>query len=148
MAERFPRHVPDRLIGLARDAVAAVHLAGIFSRADLIGQLGHRADTNHPCGINLPYEGGTRELNLCRAWHQLPAGDGAAYAVEWARHKGWLLLSQDEDLVALSELGCDNVRAALDDPGCVKGEYIEELLDHIDASCGNAGCLSHPPLTD
>jgi hypothetical protein len=115
--ERFPRHNPNRLLGPARDALAASHLAGIVSRSDLT-ELGHRADERHTCGIDLPYFGGTRELNIRRGWHQLPDADDAAYAVEWARHKNWHLTSQDEDLVALSELGCDNVRAALDDPGC------------------------------
>jgi hypothetical protein len=148
ITERFPRHDSTRLIALARDAVATAHLASIVSSADLIKNLGHRADANHPCGVDLPYQGLTGDLDLHRAWHQLPAGDNDAYAVEWARHRHWHLLSQDEDLVVLSELGCDNVRAALDDPGCVKSDYIEELLDHVDASCGSPGCLSHPPLTD
>jgi len=34
------------------------------------------------------------------------------------------------------ELGLHNLRAALRDPGCVKGAYINELLEAEDAICG------------
>jgi hypothetical protein len=41
-------------------------------------------------------------------------------------------MQQDEDLVVLDELGID----------------IEDMLDHINASCGAPGCLSHSSLEE
>ena len=43
------------------------------------------------------------------------------------------------------ELGLHNLRTALRDPGCVKGAYINELLEAEDAICGTPGCLTCPP---
>ena len=45
------------------------------------------------------------------------------------------------------ELGLHNLRAALRDPGCVKGAYINELLEAEDAICGTPGCLTCPPAS-
>ena len=45
------------------------------------------------------------------------------------------------------ELGLHNLRAALRDPGCVKGAYINELLEAEDAICGPPGCLTCPPAS-
>ena len=42
------------------------------------------------------------------------------------------------------ELGLPNLRAALRDLGCVKGAYINELLEAEDAICGTPGCLTCP----
>ncbi|MDT7538275.1 MAG: hypothetical protein QOI82_1860 [Actinomycetota bacterium] len=138
----------DRVPRLAVTAVAAAHLAGIIDRDALLIDLQHRPDRAHPCLVDLAYEGFTNDLDRLRAWHGLPPGDPVRYAVEWARHKHWWLLGQDEDLVALDDLGIDNVRVALHDPGCVKSDYIEDMLDHINASCGSPGCLSHSPVDD
>lgn len=45
------------------------------------------------------------------------------------------------------ELGLHSLRAALRDPGCVKGAYINELLEAEDAICGTPGCLTCPPAS-
>ncbi|MGZ6803704.1 MAG: hypothetical protein ACXVFU_11715 [Nocardioidaceae bacterium] len=147
LAAAFPTSSAKFLDRRARSAVMTWHVSGM-SAEQLHKAFGFEPDPGHPCSVDFDLDLSTHELGGFLDWHALAERPSQPQlAIEWGRHRSWMLESQDEDLCIDEELGLHNLRLALRDPGCVKGAYIDELLEAEDAICGTPGCMTCPPAT-
>lgn len=109
------------------------HLAGVTGD----GECGGCADAGF-------WTGDCEALDEVRQSAGLPVRSRLAHALQWGRHDGWQLLSQDEELVVVDEFDFDLLRLVRADPACVKTRQIDALLRQVNPTCGTKGCPDHP----
>jgi hypothetical protein len=109
------------------------HLAGI----GLEGECGGCTDSGF-------WTGDSEELDDVRQAAGLTARSRLEHALQWGRHDGWRLLSEDEELVLVDEFDFDLLRLVRVDPACVKTRQIDRLLRKLNPTCGTKGCPDHP----